>query len=353
MLFYGLLIFIFLQIIRPQDFVPGLQGVRLVLYLMLILLSVLLFTPIEKKLLRSPQDKFAGMFFVAILLSTLTLFWISFVIDNAVYVLKLGSIYYFIVIVVNSEAKFKGAVWTMIVLMAIVALMGVLQYHGYDITGAGMGWSPMKSVWQIKGIGNFDNPNDLAYSSVLVVPFGLGLLFQAKGFLGRLGGLVLVIISLYCIYLTRSRGAQVALALCLFSWAYFWIRNPKIKRQIIVLAMLGVFAVAAVQAVGYREDASAMGRIEAWSEGWQMLKKHPIIGIGKEQFREQYKVDSHNSYVRAGAELGLVGLYAFVAMIYMVLFTIVKVAARPENDRWRPYFAGFGGFITSYAGANF
>ena len=74
MLFSGLLIFMLLQIIRPQDFVSGLQGVRLVLYLMVALLVGLLFSPVEKNLFKSPQDKYVGVFLVAIILSTLTLF---------------------------------------------------------------------------------------------------------------------------------------------------------------------------------------------------------------------------------------------------------------------------------------
>ena len=216
MLFYGLLLFIFLQIIRPQDFVPGLMGMRLVLYLMVILLSALLFSPIEKKLFRSPQDKYAGMFLIAIVLSSVTSFWISQIADTAITELKNALIYYFIIIVINDEIKFRRAVWTMVALMGIVALMGVLQYHGYDITGAGMKWQPSKLVWQIYGIGNFDNPNDLAYSTVLVVPFGLGLLFQAKGFAGRLGGLALVIISIYCIYLPGLEGVRSHLLLVCF-----------------------------------------------------------------------------------------------------------------------------------------
>ncbi len=352
MLFYGLLIFVFLQIIRPQDFVPGLEGSRLVLYLMVILLIGLLFSPVEKKLIRSPQDKYTGLFFVAIVLSTLNLFWLSYTIDISVETFKSALMYYFIVIVVNSEERFRVVVWTMVVLMGIVALMGILQRHGYDITGAGMSFAADKGVWQIKGIGNFDNPNDLAYSVVFSVPFALGFVFQAKGFLGRLSGVVLLTISIYCIYLTRSRGGQVALVAALFSWIYFWVKNPKRKRQIIIFAIAGIMAVATVQATGYRQDESAMGRVEAWSEGWQLLKSHPIVGVGKGQFREYHKRDTHSSYVRAGAELGLLGLYAFMGMIYAVGLSILNVQKPTVEDKWRPYYAGFGAFFVSYAVAS-
>ena len=348
MLFYGLLLLFFLQIVRPQDFVPGLEGVRLVLYLMTILLTALLFSPVKKKLIRSPQDKFVAMFFVAIMLSSLTLFWISNVIDTFIHVLKTGTIYYFIAIVVDSKVKLERAVWTMIVLMAIVGFLGVLHYHGIIIPGYHVTWAEDRQVWRLSGVGMLSSANDIAYSMALVVPFALGLLIQAKSFTGRIGGLILLIISLYTIYLTGSRGGQIALTICLFTWGYFWTKSRKRRKQIVIIAALGVLAVISAQATGYREDASAMGRVEAWSAGWEMLKSHPIIGVGKEQFREYHKVDSHNSYVRAAAELGLIGLYAFVGMLYSAYFVIFRIMKSPENERWRPYFAGFAGFFVSY-----
>lgn len=352
MLFFGLLLFMFLQIIRPQDFVPGLTGTRLVLYLMVILLVGLLLSPIEKKFFRSPQDKYAGGFFMAILLSSVGMFWISYIIEISIETLKFALMFYFIVMVVNSEQRFRITIWTMVVLMGVVALMGVLQYHGYDITGAGMLWSNDKLVWQIKGIGNFDNPNDLAYSVVFVVPFAFGFLLQTKGFIGRLSALILLIISSYCIYLTKSRGGQVALAASLCSWVYFWIKNPKRKRQIIFFVFVGIVAVAVVQSTGYRQDGSAMGRIEAWSEGWQLVKEHPIFGVGKDQFTEYHSRDTHNSYVRVGAELGLLGLYAFIGMLYAVSLTVLNLQKPSTNEKWRAYYAGFGAFFVSYVAAS-
>ena len=328
------------------------EGMRLVLYLMVVLLVGLLFSPIDKKAIRCPQDKYASLFFLSIVLSTLTLFWVSYIIDTSIEVLKSALIYFFLIMVVNTEERFRIVIWTMVVLMSVVASMGVLQYHGYDITGAGMSFAADKGIWQIKGIGNFDNPNDLAYSVVLVIPFALGFLIQTKGFLGRFIALILLIVSLYCVYLTKSRGGQIALSASLGTWIYFWTKNPKRKRQLIIFGIAGVIAVAVGQSTGYREDESAMGRIDAWAEGWQLLKSNPIIGVGKGQFIEHHSRDTHSSYVRAGAELGLLGLYAFIGMIYGVGLTIMNVQESTIDEKWRPYYAGFGAFFVSYASAS-
>jgi putative inorganic carbon (hco3(-)) transporter len=348
MLFFGLLTFLFLQIIRPQDFVPGLEGMRLVLYLMVILLTLLLFSPVEKRLLRSPQDKFAGLFLVTIVLSSFTLFWISNVIDTTIATLKLAAMYYTITIIIDDENKFKIAVWAMVVFMEIVVLLCVLHYHGYDFGAAAVYFSPERGL-VLEGKGLFDNPNDLSYNVVLVVPFALSLIFQSKGFLGRLAGLFFLSTSIYCIYLTRSRGGQIAVSASLFAWVYFTINNKKIRRRIIIISMLAFLFIVVARSAGYRQDESAMGRIESWSEGWQILKNHPIIGVGKEQFIEYHNLDTHNSFVRAATELGLPGLYAFVGMIYAVGLTILSIQSQPEkNIRWKPYYASLGGFFTAY-----
>ena len=349
MLLFGLLLLLFLQIIRPQDFVPGLHGLRLVLYLMVTLLIGLLFSPVEKKLVRSPQDRYAGLFFLAIVLSSFSIFWIPYIVDTAIETAKIALVYYVIVMISNTVKAFITIVWTMVILMGFVALLGVLQYHGYDVSGAGMVFDTAKGIWRIRGIGNFDNPNDLAYSVVFVVPFSLGFLIQTKGFIGRLFLLILLGIAIYCIYLTRSRGGQVAVVASLASWIYLWINNQKRKRQLIFFLIAATLAVVVVQSTGYRDDESAMGRVEAWAEGWQLLKANPILGVGKDQFMEYHKLDSHSSYIRAGAELGLLGLYTYIGMIYSVFLTILTLQKPYVDNKWRPYYAGFGSFFVSYA----
>ena len=303
-MFIGLLIFISLIIIRPQDFVPGLKGSRLVLLVMGTLMVTWFFSSLDKRVIRTSQDRYVVMFQGTIVLSTLTLFWVPWMIEVTVETAKLLLIYTFLVSIIDSEDRFRKVTWTLVILMAVVATMGILQYFGMDITGAKMIYAADKGVWQIRGIGNFDNPNDLAYSVVFIVPFALGYLISARNNLYRIGAMLLLYLAIYCIYLTRSRGGLVALGSCLISWGYFWITSEKLKRYVRIAAVLGILGVFAIQSGGYRDDASAMGRIEAWSAGWSMLKSHPIIGVGKDQFTEFHARDSHNSYVRAGAELG-------------------------------------------------
>ncbi|NOY49708.1 MAG: O-antigen ligase family protein [Chlorobi bacterium] len=266
----------------------------------------------------------------------------------------MALIYYFIVTIVDTEIKLRVAIWTMIFFMTIVAGMGILQAHGTDITGMGMSWASDKKVWQIRGIGNFDNPNDLAYSVVLIVPFAAGLFTQWGKIFRQITGALLMMISIYCIYLTRSRGGILSLAACLAFWFYFRLSNKSLKRVGWLLALIGVVAAVTIQASGYKDDASAMGRVEAWVAGMEMFSSHPLIGTGKNQFMEHHKRDSHNSFVEAGAELGLVGLYAYIGVLYSTMFFLLKSASENAgtDDEQRMYVNGFLGYVASYCVAS-
>lgn len=349
MLFFGLLFFIFLIVIRPQDFVAGVKDTRLVFYTMGILIPAWILAPFEKKLFQSPQDRFVLMYYIWFVLSTLTLFWISYTIDTFTETLKLALIYFFTVTIVDSERRFKVATWTMVVMVSWVALMGVLQYYGTDWTGAGMMWADDKEVWQIRGIGFFDNPNDLAYSVILVVPFMLGLFFSTESFLVRAGAFSVLYLILYCVYLTHSRGGQLALGVTLLTWTYLWLTDPVWKKRIRIVVIVGIIIIFSVQTGGYRDDESAMGRIEAWVAGFAMMQSHPILGVGKGQFLEYHQRDAHNSYVRAGAELGVPGLYAFIGILFFSFISLRHAPSETLHQKWRLYHSSLGSFLASYA----
>lgn len=346
MLFAGVLFFIFLIIIRPQDFVQGLVGTRIVFYVMGFMSIAWLISDIKKELIRTQLDKFVVFFLIWCSVSTINTHWMSYVVETSIEQLKLLLIYFLVITVINTKARFHIALWCIVGFMFLVATMGILQAFGIDLTGAGMGFAPDKGVWQIRGAGNFDNPNDLAYSVVLIVPFALGRLLVGPGLAIRFFCFGTLTTALYCIYLTQSRGGLLALIVCLAFWFLSWARSPTLKRAALVVSLVGVIATFSLQTSGYRNDGSAMGRVEAWVAGMEMIQSHPLLGVGKGQFTEHHLRDSHNSYVRAGADTGFVGLYAFVG----ILFTLFYFLKRPEcSAEMRVYHSGFVGYFSSFA----
>lgn len=330
---------------------PGIKGLPLVFVMMGILISGWSLSSLNKKLLRNDQDKFVSLFFFAIILSTLSVAWASYSINTAIETLKMVMIYYLIVTTVNSPEKFRIFTWTIVILLTILAGMGILQAYGHDLSGTEMIWAADKQVWQIKGVGIFDNPNDIAYSVVFIVPFSFSLFLNKKKFLYKISALFLMGVSLYCIYLTESRGGVLALIFCLAVWLYYWTSHKKLRSMMLFAGFVMIIMAFSMQVSGYREDASAMGRIEAWSAGMSMLQAHPLIGAGKDQFFEYYNVDSHSSYVRAGAELGIIGLYAWLGILYSTIKYLSGVV-RSNNLQWKIYAVSYLSFLGAYSCAS-
>jgi O-antigen ligase len=64
------------------------------------------------------------------------------------------------------------------------------------------------------------------------------------------------------------------------------------------------------------DDESAEGRVDAWYEGFQMLRESPLFGVSMGGFVDHNDLTAHNSIVLAMAELGLVG-YTFWFLFFV------------------------------------
>src|SRR5258705_278562 len=85
------------------------------------------------------------------------------------------------------------------------------------------------------------------------------------------------------------------------------------------------------------KEQSAQGRIAAWSEGLQMFKRNPVIGVGYGMFTNSYPLTAHNSFVLSFAETGLIGAYFWVGLLYVSLLGFCRLAAASRTfppDPW-------------------
>src|SRR5690606_13952047 len=124
-------------------------------------------------------------------------------------------------------------------------------------------------------------------------------------------------ILLYALWLTRSRGGMLGLSVVL---AYSMLqRTGPVRAGIAVAAFaMAVIATGATGGRGYSAgEASAGGRIDAWSEGLTMLGNHPVFGVGYGNFGEHHDYTAHNSFVLAFSELGLVGYLFWLALLVL------------------------------------
>jgi hypothetical protein len=159
-------------------------------------------------------------------------------------------------------------------------------------------------------------------------------------------------VILLALWLTGSRSAMVAGVIIL---AVAWIvdRRPK-KRALVVAGLIAVVAAIVVMRPRGSQtlaDETMHMRIELMKVGLRMAATHPMFGVGPGQFRaaagpfvtpwligQWWSVrgieNSHNQFVQILAELGAVGLLAFLGLLAAVklpaMRSIVKRTASPE-----------------------
>jgi O-antigen ligase len=137
---------------------------------------------------------------------------------------------------------------------------------------------------------------------------------------------------------TGSRGGIIALAVLSISAVVFADKKQR-KLQIGILvicvgamllsphAELATRLQSLVSGSDYNFDARD-GRWEVWSRGVGMMLRHPAFGVGIGAFQPAdgaisgSYVDAHDAYVQIAAELGVLGITAFVIMIRKAFSTI-------------------------------
>lgn len=207
---------------------------------------------------------------------------------------------------------------------------------------------------RIRGLGLMHDPNDLAVGMIVA----LGLIggvwtgrSRVRAILFGIAGGALV----YGVYLTRSRGGAVALVVVLWRVA---ARRLGRGAALALLVALGAGTMAldfGGRSLSTQLDESASGRVEAWTEGLEMLKAQPILGVGYGQFLDHHELTAHNSLVLCFAETGLVGCFLWVGLLVVTGLELRALRQLPGDetfDRTTKQWAGalqlsLLGFVTA------
>ncbi len=152
-------------------------------------------------------------------------------------------------------------------------------------------------------------------------------------------------VLLFGLYLTHSRGAMMAVLIV----AIFAGRKKLGLVPSAIGAGLLFVGLTASGWSGGREVSAASGsdRTDAWGAGLELLKAHPLFGVGLGRFSEYYTITAHNTLVVCAAELGLFGFFFWMLFLFTTLrdcFVLSKPAlaqqsaeeAAPERPMYLP-----------------
>ncbi len=161
----------------------------------------------------------------------------------------------------------------------------------------------------------------------------------------------ILVVQLYTLFFTASRGGILAFFVSLFVFSFFLILK---KRSLLVLgALTGVallFVVALVnvtpllQKFSFNSDFllefSVYSRLRNWQDALTMFFDFPIVGVGAGAFRVMipfYKsmpqigdhiqirsYNTENDYIQALAELGIVGSAILVLFVLVLTFRFIS-----------------------------
>jgi probable O-glycosylation ligase (exosortase A-associated) len=173
------------------------------------------------------------------------------------------------------------------------------------------------------------------------IPLCLFLLVDARKTLLKLvfvGTLMFLVMSVAA---TQSRGGTLALvAVGLYYW---WNSDRKVLTGVLACGAIAIVMTLApshyferLQSIStYEEDTSAMGRVNAWKAGTQMMLANPILGVGAGHFGRNFTKyvpggedfrwkTAHSVYFLAMGELGVPGIALLLTFLGTNLVVTMK-----------------------------
>lgn len=316
-----ILIYLGFAIVRPQDYLPGMANVPV--------MSVTLVLAFVGWLLRGARTPGSPQF---LLLPAFVLIAMGSMVMNGwaggmSYVLEqMGpSLVVFIVLAsAVDDPRRTATVFKVIGLCAIV-----LALHSIQQAETGVGWTgqTLGEDGRIRYVGIFNDPNDLGLLFVMALPMTCCLASRA-GFLGRWFWRIGVVLLLAGVYLTKSRGTQLAVLLMFAVW--LWQRRGLMTAGALSFAgLVGLMLLPSTRMDDLDPDEeSAFGRVDAWYEGLDMFKTHPLFGVGFGNFTDYNYLTAHNSFVLVLAETGFLGFVtwlAFVGYCFWMMWRLLRL----------------------------
>ena len=237
----------------------------------------------------------------------------------------------------------------------------------------------------------FNNPNLFAGYLVLIFPLALFYAFNSFSLL-RVPLWIITSLSIIALVLSRSKNAWMAFALLLICMGIFFVVSYARKGEntssgtFFNWKWISVFTVCFIMILGsfcftlkkgtvseiLKEDLNWNVPIEQkldirlalWKHAVQMIEDFPLFGVGTGRFNlafpryssgypwDKAVITPHNHFLKITAELGLLGLYAFLWMVWTILAKGFQIIRQKQDVIRRGVWFGILGFVLTFFGDN-
>ncbi|MGB8982657.1 MAG: O-antigen ligase family protein, partial [Anaerolineales bacterium] len=228
--------------------------------------------------------------------------------------------------------------------------------------------------------GPINAPNIWGQILVAVSTLLIFRIIHEKRTVTKLAGLFMLGIILYIMLNTYSRCAYLVLAIDLVLIMFVFEKHfdPRVAFAGLTILILTIpflpatyrerfnTLTAFTSENGIYQDTSFRGRSSEMLTGLAMFAEHPILGVGAANYRPNYQRyaqlvgiefraeerDAHSLYVQVLAETGILGVMAFLGLVFFLLEALNKairtLERSPHLHEWLPWINAIRLALLSY-----
>lgn len=255
--------------------------------------------------------------------------WLRFV--SVIVVFNCAYVYF------SNEKSFKILFFSILASTFLPIFIGITQYLFKTGNQATPGFNRI--------YGTFVHPNAFAqYLAIIFLMTAYYLRTYKNKFILKTGLYLFLILTVFCIYHTYTRGTWIALAISIILLGLNYKKAKKFVFYLLLTVIL--FSLLPDIQERFRDiQYSKPGRMSSWD--WRIMiwnrtkeeiKNRPIIGHGLGMYQENFSFAAHNDYLRLAYETGASGLLVYLFCLFYIFTKSVKfVLTFKDNSKRSQY----------------
>lgn len=233
------------------------------------------------------------------------------------------SVYVLTRMIFVSEQKIRTALIAVLFSTLLPILAGVIQF----VTKQGM----VMDGEQARIVGTFLHPNAFASYLLIILIFSMAQVLEGTNFINSSLIISLMIPAFAMFLFTFSRGAWIVFILAMVFMGF--MRYRKLLGLLPVVLILSALMVPGIHdriinifhPSQYVHGRSAWEwRLDTWAAISPIIAQKPLLGHGLATIEGEFKILAHNDYLRMLAEVGVVGLLAYLYLTFSLFLNTWK-----------------------------
>ncbi len=236
--------------------------------------------------------------------------------------------FWMIAAMVTNRERLTTFAWSLTVCSIPLAVMALLHFAKGDFLSTGT------SIKRIEGYAGLSgNPNDLALTLNLLIPFTGALLITTRSLMGRALAAFALLLSIPAVIVTFSRAGFLTLVAIGLMGAFCFMRRravlPAVAVIVVALGIMPILPNGYVERLSTIVDidadptGSAQGRWTDYQVATDVVIANPILGVGLGQDilalnaargRATWR-SVHNAFLEYAVDLGIPGILLFLSLL--------------------------------------